>query len=150
MTSSPARERLALSLLLLAVTACAGRATPKTDEAPRTEHTQSVSSQDLQQTPTGSVEKALEGRFPGVMVYRMADGNWTIRLRGTSSLHGDNAPLYVIDGLPVEAGPNGALPGINPYDIESIKVLKDAAATSMYGVRGGDGVIIIKTKRAGS
>ena len=148
MTSIAARERLGLGVLLVVTAACAGRAS-KPDEAPKTEHTQTVSSETLQQSPTGSVEKALEGRFPGVMVYRMSDGNWTIRLRGTSSLHGENAPLYVIDGMPVEAGPNGALPGINPYDIESIKVLKDAAATSMYGVRGGNGVIIIKTKRAG-
>ena len=70
-------------------------------------------------------------------------------IRGAASVNGDNAPLYVIDGVPVEPGPNGDLTGLNPYDIESIKVLKDAASTTMYGVRGGNGVIVIKTKRPG-
>lgn len=81
---------------------------------------------------------------------RTAEGGLRIGIRGATSLRGDNAPLYVIDGVAVEPGPNGDLTGINPYDIESIKVLKDAASTTMYGVRGGNGVIIIKTKRPGT
>ncbi|MBC7791209.1 MAG: TonB-dependent receptor plug domain-containing protein, partial [Anaerolineae bacterium] len=59
-----------------------------------------------------------------------------------------NAPLYVVDGLAIQPGPNGSLVGINPYDIETIEVLKDAASTSMYGSRGSNGVILIKTKRS--
>ena len=55
----------------------------------------------------------------------------------------------MIDGSPVEPGPDGDLVGLNPSDIESIKVLKDAASTAMYGVRGGNGVVVIKTKRPG-
>ena len=111
---------------------------------------QAVTARDMRQSPTGSVEQALEGRFPGVTVLRTAEGGLAIRMRGAASLHGPNAPLYVIDGVPVEPGPNGDLSGLNPNDIESIRVLKDAASTSMYGVRGGNGVIVIKTKRPGS
>ena len=107
---------------------------------------QSVTAKDVSNTPSGSVEKTLEGRFPGVVVLRTSSGGLSIRIRGAGWVNGQNAPLYVIDGSPVEPGPDGDLPGLNPYDIESIKVLKDAANTTMYGVRGANGVIIIKTK----
>ena len=69
-----------------------------------------------------------------------------VRIRGGSSIQGNNEPLYIIDGIPIEPGPNGSLTGINPNDIASIEVLKDAASTTLYGVRGANGVIIIKTK----
>lgn len=85
-------------------------------------------------------------RFPGVSITRAPDGSLAVRIRGTTSLYGSNEPLYVIDGVPVRPGPGGSLSGINPYDIESIEVLKDATATAMYGVRGANGVIVIKTK----
>ncbi len=85
-------------------------------------------------------------RFPGVVVERTADGI-SIRIRGTTSIHGSNEPLYVIDGIPIFPGPGGALAGINPYDIETIEVLKDAAATTMYGMRGANGVIVINMKK---
>lgn len=94
-----------------------------------------------------SVEKMLEGKVPGVIVNRTSDGGLSIRIRGGSSAYGNNEPLYIVDGLPVQPGPNGALSGINPSDIASIKVLKDAADIAMYGSRGANGVIIIKTKR---
>jgi TonB-dependent SusC/RagA subfamily outer membrane receptor len=55
----------------------------------------------------------------------------------------------VVDGQVIQAGPNGSLSGINPYDIESIKVLKDPASLTMYGSRGANGVIVIKTKKGG-
>ncbi len=87
-------------------------------------------------------------KVPGVWITRTADGGIAVRIRGTTSLHGNNAPLYVVDGLPIQPGPNGSLTGVNPYDIESIQVLKDAASTSMYGARGANGVIVIKTKRS--
>jgi TonB-dependent SusC/RagA subfamily outer membrane receptor len=153
MTLFPLRDLPRLALLVTfaghairtrstSVRACAG----DTSRAPG----QSVTARDAQRTPTESVEKMLEGRFPGVNVLRTAEGGLRIGIRGSTSFRGDNAPLYIIDGVPVEAGPNGDLTGINPYDIESIKVLKDAASTTMYGVRGANGVIVIKTKRAGS
>lgn len=93
------------------------------------------------------IEEALAGRFPGVEVSRTADGSVAVRIRGGSSFLGSNEPLYVIDGVEIAPGPNGALTGINPYDIDSIEVLKDATSTAMYGSRGSNGVIIIKMKK---
>ena len=93
------------------------------------------------------IEEALAGRFPGVEVNRTADGGIAVRIHGGSSLMGSNEPLYVIDGVEITPGANGALNGINPYDIESIEVLKDATSTAMYGSRGSNGVILIKMKK---
>jgi len=59
-----------------------------------------------------------------------------------------NEPLFVVDGVPIAPGPGGTLSWLNPHDIASIEVLKDAASLAMYGVRGGNGVIVIKTKRS--
>ena len=92
------------------------------------------------------LEKVLQGRVAGVTVIRTGEGI-SVRIRGGSSIYGNNEPLYVLDGMPIQPGPNGALSGLNPYDIESIKVLKDAADTAMYGIRGANGVIVIKTKK---
>ena len=103
-----------------------------------------VTSQDLDRSP-GEIDKALTGRFPGVIVSQSPDGGLVVRIRGSQSVYGD--PLYEIDGVTIQPGPNGSLSGINPNDIESIKVLKSAAETSMYGSRGANGVIVIKTKK---
>ena len=146
------RDLLRGTLLAAFVTACSSGGGGTRTEAPAPEQSkagQTVTSKDVENTASGSVEKSLEGRFPGVVLLRSAEGGISIRIRGAASINGQNAPLYVIDGVPVEPGPNGDLAGLNPYDIESIKVLKDAASTTMYGVRGGNGVIVIKTKRPG-
>jgi TonB-dependent SusC/RagA subfamily outer membrane receptor len=74
------------------------------------------------------------------------DGRVTIRIRGQGTILGSGEPLYVIDGVPIDPGPNGALSGINPFDIETIRVLTDPASISMYGSRGANGVIVIATK----
>jgi len=87
------------------------------------------------------------GRFPGVDVRRTADGGIAVRIRGATSIRGSNEPLYVVDGIPIQPGPNGSLTGINPHDIATIQVLKDPAETAMYGMRGANGVIVITTKR---
>lgn len=153
MMSFSFRDVLAVAAFAAVASGCASGGGARTNEQARdTTRTQgqAVTARDVRQAPTESVEKALEGRFPGVTVLRTAEGGLSIRMRGAASVHGPNAPLYVVDGVPVEAGPNGDLSGLNPNDIESIRVLKDAASTSMYGVRGGNGVIVIKTKRPGS
>ena len=75
------------------------------------------------------------------------NGGIAVRIRGAVSFSGDTEPLYVVDGQTIEAGPGGALMGINPGDIEKIEVLKDIGSTSMYGSRGANGVIVIRTKR---
>lgn len=70
------------------------------------------------------------------------DGKMTIR--GTSSLYAETSPLLVVDGLPIE----GKIEDLNPYDIESVTVLKDAAAAAIYGARASNGIIVITTKKA--
>ncbi len=87
----------------------------------------------------------LEGNVAGVRVSE-AGGGIQVRIRGTNSIYGSSVPLYVVDGMPVKPGPGGTLHSVNPYDVESITVLKDAAAAAIYGSRGANGVIIIKTK----
>lgn len=102
---------------------------------------------DMMQTPIVSFDQALAGRVAGVQVASnegMPGSAFNIVIRGNNSLTQDNSPLYVIDGFPVEDANAAA---INPADIESLDVLKDAAATAIYGARGANGVIIITTKR---
>lgn len=119
----------------------------------------SVKAEELQATPITSIDQGLVGRAAGVMVTQtsgMPGATASIRVRGTSSLQGGNEPLYVIDGFPVYSGTgfgstggNTRLSGlstINPSDIESIEILKDASATSIYGARAANGVVLITTK----
>ena len=145
-------HRVVLGCLAVAMGACSsGKSAPET--APRPEpaaNAATVKSSTIEQSPKESVEKILEGRVAGVNVTRLADGSIAVRIRGGSSFHGNNDPLYVLDGVPIEPGPNGSLTGVNPNDIESIKVLKSAADVAIYGSRGANGVIVIKTKKAGA
>ena len=105
-----------------------------------------ITGEELDRAGNDPIEKTLESRVPGVLVSRGPDGTLAIRIRGNSSINGNLEPLYVIDGMSVQPGPGGALSGINPHDIESIEVLKDAASLSFYGLRAANGVILIKTK----
>jgi len=104
----------------------------------------SVKGRELVQLPMQRVDQALQGRAAGVLVLNTAGApgaNTTIRVRGMNSINGGNNALIVVDGL---QGAN--LNALNPNDIESIEVLKDASATAIYGSRGANGVILITTK----
>ena len=105
-----------------------------------------VTSDEIARAPQ-AIDRYLSGRVSGVDVSRSPDGGIAIRIRGGSSLQGNNEPLYVVDGIVTYPGTDGGLMGINPFDIASIRVLKDAADITMYGSRGANGVIVIKTKR---
>jgi TonB-linked SusC/RagA family outer membrane protein len=125
----------------------------------------SVTSDEIQQVPIASLEQALQGRAAGVQVTGgsgQPGSTAAVRIRGGNSIDAGNDPLYVIDGVPVSASANGTntttletqgvsglnpLSALNPSDIESIEVLKDASATSIYGARASNGVILITTKR---
>lgn len=103
---------------------------------------------DLLSTPVASFDQAMGGRIAGVNVSSgegMPGGQMNITIRGNNSLTQGNSPLYVIDGFPVEDATAGS--SINPSDIESIDILKDASATAIYGARGANGVVIITTKK---
>ncbi|RAK67015.1 SusC/RagA family TonB-linked outer membrane protein [Hymenobacter edaphi] len=100
---------------------------------------------EVKDLPSGNVMRNLQGRVPGVSINTdgAPDGAVSVRIRGLGTL-GNNDPLYVIDGIPTKDGINQ----LNQNDIESIQVLKDASAASIYGSRAGNGVIIITTKKA--
>jgi TonB-linked SusC/RagA family outer membrane protein len=102
---------------------------------------------DLQKAPVRSFEEALGGRVAGVQV-TSSDGQPgsanNIVIRGNNSISQDNSPLWVVDGVPLENPNNNS---INPADIESIEVLKDASATAIYGARAANGVIMVTTKK---
>lgn len=104
----------------------------------------SIKGEDVKLLPTQRVDQALQGRAAGMMVLNTdgaPGGNTTIRIRGMNSINGGNNALIVIDGLQ-----GGNLTSLNPDDIASIEVLKDASATAIYGSRGANGVILISTK----
>lgn len=114
----------------------------------------SVGAKDIEKIPTNGVDKALQGQVAGLQISTTSGapgGNTTILVRGISSITGGIEPLFVIDGYPVTSvGYSNPLSTINPNDIESIDVLKDASSTAIYGSRGSNGVIIITTKRGKS
>ena len=104
----------------------------------------SVKSGDITVSPTNDVMEALQGKVSGMDIIKTSGqigSDVDILLRGTRSIHGENSPLFIIDGIP------GSYNQINPGDIESIDILKDASATAIYGSTGANGVVIITTKR---
>lgn len=116
----------------------------------------SVKGETLASTPVTSVDKALSGKLAGVQITAVSGQPGApsqIRIRGNSSIHASNAPLWVVDGIPVildgtseMTNMSNGIATINPNDIESITVLKDAAAAAVYGSRAANGVILVTTK----
>lgn len=117
----------------------------------------SVKASDLVQTPVANLAQGLQSRVSGVQINQNSGapgGNVSVRIRGTNSINGASEPLYVIDGIQIanSGGINDVSPlsTINPNDIESIEVLKDASASAIYGARAANGVVLITTKRGKS
>lgn len=119
----------------------------------------SIKMSEVQQAPISAIDQGLAGRAAGVQVTQtsgMPGSIASIRIRGSSSLQGGNEPLYVIDGVPVYSGGGfgdtggnarmSPLSTINPADIESMEILKDASSTAIYGARAANGVVLITTK----
>ena len=105
----------------------------------------SVKMDEVPQVATTSVSNLLIGRVPGLSIRQTSaspNGSYDMVIRGSASIEAGNTPLYVIDGFP-----GGDINAINPGDIESVEVLKDASATSIYGARASNGVILINTKK---
>ena len=143
MTSSLPRSALSVWLLTgLAVASASGKTRPEPVAKPQ------VTAADLEKNTGESIEKTLQAKASGVLIGRAPDGSISVEIRGVSSFYSGNGPLYLVDDVPFQPGPGGALIGVNPHDIESIKVLKNPADTGIYGMRGANGVIVIKTKRA--
>jgi len=142
-----------LALLLGCVSACSHRnatgvGTPH-PPAPTTATPRSIlTAEEIQRVPGRPIEQLLVNYFPGVEVKRTTTGGISIRIHGVGSVLSSNEPLFVIDGVPMPPGEGERLNTINPYDIVSIEVVKDPGGTALYGVRGANGVIIIKTNSA--
>jgi len=107
-----------------------------------------LTADDIRRSPGQSLEQLLLARVPGLTIERAADGSSKLILRGKNTLVGDPEALFVVNGIPLGAAVGGNLSAINIYDIETVQVLRDAAATSAYGVRGSNGVIVIRTKQS--
>jgi TonB-linked SusC/RagA family outer membrane protein len=101
--------------------------------------TVTVGSAELEKRYTTNILDNLEGKAPGMVIYR-----GTTTIRGISTINASRSPLIVLDGLPIE----GSIADVNPYDVDNITVLKDAAAAAIYGARAANGVIVISTKKA--
>lgn len=125
-----------------------------------TSNISSVKSEEIENIPVASSDQLLQGRASGVYVTTNSGdpgGGVFVRVRGSSSISGSSDPLYVVDGIPIQANNlaqtdvGGAtvspIADINPADIESIEILKDASATAIYGSRAANGVVLITTKR---
>ncbi len=149
----PARVLLPVGIVAGVILGCAhGRAPALPDAAanpaPPPPSPSTVTADDIARQPSVPLEQLVAGRVAGVRVTQAPGGGISVQIRGRSSLTLSNEPLFVVDGVPITPGPNGTLSWLNPHDVASIEVLKDAASTAMYGVRGGNGVIVIKTKRS--
>lgn len=126
----------------------------------------SIKADDLTKGSNINMQQALQGRTPGVQIYQKSGepgASMSVQIRGITSITGNNAPLYVIDGMPVNDAvaigsastggatnnPNNRTPlnALNPSDIASIEILKDASATAIYGSRGANGVVLVTTKK---
>ncbi len=120
----------------------------------------SVKAEDIQNLPSASIDQLVQGRAAGVQISANSGtpgAGMFVRVRGTTSITASSDPLYVIDGIPVVSTPlesegvggqrTNPLADLNPADIESVEVLKDASATAIYGARAANGVVLITTKR---
>src|SRR5690554_1556421 len=124
----------------------------------------SIKGESIREFPVTSIDQAVQGRAAGVQVTQASSapgGGVSVRIRGSNSINSGSEPLYVIDGFPIypdngaygvggSRQPSNIMSTINPNDIESIEILKDASATSIYGSRGSNGVVLISTKRGKS
>lgn len=104
-----------------------------------------ITNDDIEKKSMANLSQALQGKAAGVRVVQMSgkpSGDFSIQIRGATSINAGNEPLYVVDGIPTNS-----ISGINPVDIESIQVLKDASSSAIYGARGANGVVLINTKK---
>jgi len=110
------------------------------------EQRSTVTAADIANSSNEPIEKVLQSKVSGLLITRADDGSIAINIRGNHSFTREDAPLYVLDGIPFEPGPGGVIASVDPYNIETIRVLKGAEAV-LYGIRGQNGVIEITTKK---
>jgi TonB-dependent SusC/RagA subfamily outer membrane receptor len=103
-----------------------------------------LTAEDIERSPGVPLEQLIVARVPGLVLAQGRDGHTVIQIRGLTSLSDDGQPLVVVNGIPLGDAAN--ISAINRYDIASVEVLKDPSFTSAWGIRGSNGVIVIKTK----
>jgi TonB-dependent SusC/RagA subfamily outer membrane receptor len=130
--------------LLLSFTACSHRTgAPPTD--PNPPYTV-LTADDIQRSPGQSLEQLLLAHVPGLTIERAADGRTVLHLRGPNTFMGAEEPLFVVNDIALGPAVTSNLAAIDIHDIETVQVLREAAATAAYGSRGANGVIVIRTK----
>lgn len=107
-----------------------------------------LTAEDIRRHPGQSLEQLLLARVPGLTIERAVDGHAKLVLRGKNTIMGEDEPLFVVNGIALGPSVSGNLNAVDIHDIETVQVLVDAAATSAYGVRGSNGVIVIRTKQS--
>jgi len=130
---------------LLFTTGCSGSG----EAASERPEPNAISGEDAARTPTVRLADLIVQRVPGITLTQSGGGRIKVRVRGITSFTANNQPLFVVDDMPVDPEPDGSLPGVVLTEIESIKVYKDPADTSRWGMRGANGVIVVKTKMGG-
>jgi TonB-dependent SusC/RagA subfamily outer membrane receptor len=129
---------LVVPVVLLVAGCTPGTARPAPTPAPY------LTAEDIERNTGEPIERVLQVKYPGVQITRSGNGIG-LEIRGPGSFYSDVAALYVIDGMAMPAG-RGGITGLNPYDIESIKVLRNPEDIGIYGIRGANGVVVITTK----
>ena len=107
-----------------------------------------LTAEDIEHAPGVPIEQLLATRVAGITLTQARDGHLVMRIRGQTTLLGDQDPLFVVNGIPLGRAINFS--AINRFDIASIDVVKDAAGMALYGIRGANGVIVVRTKSARS
>ena len=149
MSTSSLRSVVAM-LLVMGIAACAQNAasTPSAGSqaaAPQKPRNSVVDSTIIASNAGQPIEKIIADHVAGVRLGQTADGSLSLQIRGASGYANEGQPLYIVDGI--QMAPGAGLSGINPMDIATIEVLKDAASLARYGTRGSNGVVIFKMKR---
>jgi TonB-dependent SusC/RagA subfamily outer membrane receptor len=142
MNWNPTRVLPSLALLLV----CASQAQAQTATSkPAPPPPASMKATEAARDHATTLAQLLQGRLSGVSVTPASDGGIIVRMGGPTSFYGNQDPLFVVDGITID-GSRTTLNWLNPHDVESVQALKDPSQTAIYGVRGANGVILIKTK----
>ena|SRR2546426_753652 len=142
----PTRVLPSLALAVGTVFACASQARAQTATArPAPPPPTSMKATEAARAHSTTLAQLLQGRLSGVTVSPAPDGGVIVRMGGPTSFYGNQSPLFVVDGIPIESS-RSTLSWLSPNDVETVQALKDPSQTAIYGVRGANGVIVIKTK----
>jgi TonB-dependent SusC/RagA subfamily outer membrane receptor len=140
---SPVR---AIVPVVIVLAACGHRRTATTEPQSSAPPGTVLTAEDIRRSPGQSLEQLLLARVPGLTIERAADGHSKLVLRGKNTIVGDDEVLFVVNDIALGPALTSNLAAIDIHDIESVQVLRDAVATAAYGVRGANGVIVIRTK----